>query len=222
MLTLSSKASLANYQTALRSVTYRNTSDNPSAAVRTVSFRVNDGGLLSSIINRAIQINAVANAPSLSAIESAAVAYTENSTGVPLTSALTVADADSPTLANATVQITANYANGEDLLEFVNAGGITGSFNPANGMLTLSGNASLANYQTALRSVTYRNTRDSPSTAARTVSFQVNDGGLLSSIINRAIQINAVADAPSLSAIESAAVAYTESSAGVPLTSALT
>ena len=37
------------------------------------------------------------------------------------------------------------------------------------------GNASAAAYQTALRDVTYRNSSETPSTAARTVTFTVTD-----------------------------------------------
>src|SRR5262249_15985759 len=42
--------------------------------------------------------------------------------------------------------------------------------------LTLTGSASVANYQTALRSVNYRNGSDTPNTTTRTVTFQVDDG----------------------------------------------
>src|SRR6185295_8237750 len=118
-----------------------------------------------------------------------------------LTSTLTVTDLDNATLSGGTVQITGNYQNGEDLLAFVNTASITGNFNPANGTLTLSGADTLANYQTALRSVTYRNSNDNPSTLVRTLSFQASDGALLSSIITRAIQIIAVNGAPSLAGI---------------------
>src|SRR5262249_59926810 len=112
--------------------------------------------------------------------------------------------------------------SGEDLLAFANTGNITGNFNPGNGALTLSGADTVANYQAALRSVTYQNTSDNPSTLLRTVSFQVNDGAALSLIVNRTIQIIAVDDAPILSGIEDAALNYTENSPAVPVTSALT
>jgi hypothetical protein len=48
-LTLTGTASVAAYQTALASVTYFNSSDNPSGLDRTVSFAVNDGGLDSNL-----------------------------------------------------------------------------------------------------------------------------------------------------------------------------
>src|SRR5262249_35816694 len=138
-LTLSGADTLANYQAALRSVTYRNTSDNPSTLTRTVSFQINDGALLSSIVNRAIQVIAVNDAPTLSNLETTPLSYTENSPGTLLTGSLVVADVDNTTLNSAAVQITGNYQNGEDVLAFVNTASITGNFNPANGALTLSG-----------------------------------------------------------------------------------
>ena len=68
------------------------------------------------------------------------------------------------------------FVAGEDVLGFVDQGGITGSFNPVNGVLTLNGVASKAAYQAALQSVTYTNTSDTPDTDPRQVSFVVNDG----------------------------------------------
>ena len=58
----------------------------------------------------------------------------------------------------------------KSVLGFVNKNGITGSWNAATGVLTLSGTSSVANYQAALRSVTYidTNTGATPSTLART------------------------------------------------------
>jgi len=62
-------------------------------------------------------------------------------------------------------------SNGQDVLGFTNQNGITGSFNAATGTLTLTGSSSVANYQTALDSVTYVNTSDDPSGATRTVTI---------------------------------------------------
>ena len=123
-----------------------------------------------------------------------ALSYTENAGAVAVDSGLTVTDSDSANLTGATVTISANYASGEDTLSFTNQNGITGSFSA--GMLTLTGSASVANYQTALRSVTYANSSDNPSTATRTVSFVVNDGSTNSTAATRNITVTAVNDAP--------------------------
>ena len=82
------------------------------------------------------------------------------------------------------------------MLGFVNQNGITGAYDATTGVLTLIGVSSLANYQAALRSVTYANTSDNPSDAARTISFQVDDGGGLVSLGDAAVTFTAVNDAP--------------------------
>ena len=57
-------------------------------------------------------------------------------------------------------------------------------------MLTLTGSATVADYQAALRSVTYANTSANPSTAARTVSVVANDGTASSNTAVRAITLS--------------------------------
>ena len=114
--------------------------------------------------------------------------------------ALTVTDADDTNLESATVQITANYQNGQDVLAFTNQAGITGVFTAATGTLTLTGTSSVANYQIALQSVTYTNASQNPSTLVRTVQFQVNDGTVNSNASTRTVTVAAVNDAPVVTA----------------------
>ena len=89
-----------------------------------------------------------------------------------------------PTWPAATVQITGNYQNGQDVLSFTNTANITGSWNATNGTLTLTGPDTVADYQAALQAVKYQNTSDNPSTATRTVSFTVNDGAANSNTVD--------------------------------------
>ncbi len=123
---------------------------------------------------------------------------------------MAITDLDDTNIESAVVAITGNYANGQDVLAFANQSGITGSWNATTGELTLSGSATLAQYQAALRSITYTNTSDNPSTATRTVSFTVNDGDANSNTQTRDINITAVNDAPVEASIEGTALGYTE------------
>ncbi|VIO68212.1 Endo-1,3-1,4-beta-glycanase ExsH [Bradyrhizobium ivorense] len=196
-LTLSGSSSVANYKAALDSVTYFNSSDNPSGLDRTVSFTVNDGSLNSNTSTSTIHVIPVNDAPSVNA--TGTLAFTENQGPTAVASALTVTDVDTATLSSATVQISANYVNGEDLLAFTNTANITGSFNAATGTLTLTGTDTVANYETALRSVTYNDNSDNPSTLARTVTFTVDDGQAAnhqSAGSAHTINVTAVDDAP--------------------------
>ncbi len=160
------------------------------------TFKVNDGSTDSNTATVSITVDPVNDAPALANIEAAALTFTEGDAATNVTSALTVNDVDNANLASATVTISAGYQNGADTLAFTPVGGITGSFNAGTGALNLSGSSSLANYQTALRSVTFANNSENPSTAARTVSFVVNDGAANSNTATRNITVIAVDDAP--------------------------
>ena len=220
-LTLTGSSSVANYQAALRSVKYTNSSATPSSLVRTVTFRVSDGTDNSNTQSR--NISMAANiAPVLGSIEGTALAYTEGDAATPITSTITVTDADDPNLASATVTISSNYQNGEDVLSFTNANGITGSWNAATGQLSLTGSTTLANYRTALRSVRYANSSNAPSNLTRTVTFRVNDGTDNSNTQTRNITVTSTNTAPVLAAIEGSALAYNKGDGAVNITGTLT
>jgi Ca2+-binding RTX toxin-like protein len=124
--------------------------------------------------------------------------YLENQTPTAVNSSLTVSDPDSANFIGALVAISGNYQAGQDALVFTDQNGITGSFNATTGVLTLSGTSSVANYQTALASVRYFNSSDNPSTAGRTVNFQVNDGSGLVDIGSAGVTIIPSNDAPAI------------------------
>ena len=126
--------------------------------------------------------------------------FTESAAAVAVDPALVLTDADSTLLDGASVQITTGHAAAEDVLAFSDQNGITGSWNSATGTLTLSGQASLADYQAALRSVTYANTSESPSTTTRTLAFTATDAysGLTSATATRSLVVTALNDAPTL------------------------
>ncbi len=175
-LVLTGSDGLANYQAALRSVAYSSTSLNTSD--RTVSFMVSDGPADSNVEMRTIS---GISAPVLTGIESTPLPYAPAAAATAITATLTLTDTGS--MAGATVQITGHYVSGADVLAFTDTPNITGSFNAATGTLTLTGSDSVANYEAALRSVTYQSTSQDPT--ERTVSFQVDDGTDLSNVASR-------------------------------------
>ena len=76
----------------------------------------------------------------------------------------------------AEIQISENYVSSEDILNFTDTNSITGSWNSATGTLTLAGKASVADYETALKAITYQNTDTStPNLDTRTISISVSD-----------------------------------------------
>ncbi|KJC57360.1 hypothetical protein UP10_30410 [Bradyrhizobium sp. LTSPM299] len=207
-LTLTGSDTVADYQAALDSVTYFNTSDNPSGAARTVTIIANDGTLDSSHVTDTINVTPVNDPPVV--VASHALSYIENQPATEIDPAVTVSDVDNTTLASATVQISGNYANGQDILGFVNTAHITGSFNAATGTLTLSGSDTVADYQAALASVTYFNNSDNPSGLDRTVTIIANDGTANSTAVTDTIHVTPVDDAPVTSAGASGPLNYLE------------
>ena len=71
--------------------------------------------------------------------------------------------------------------------------GITASaYDSATGILTLTGTASLAAYQTALQQITFDNTGTTPSTDTRVIDMVVNDGASNSNTAKAFIQVEVV------------------------------
>jgi VCBS repeat-containing protein len=125
-----------------------------------------------------------------------ATSYTENDPPTPVDPAVTVTDADAGgQLAGATVTITGNFAAGQDVLALGGSHApITATFSGAT--LTLSGAASPAAYQAALRDVTYVNGSDGPSTLPRTITFTVTDDTALTGSDTKGLSVTAVNDPP--------------------------
>ena len=174
VLSLTGSATVAHYQAALRSVTYANTASSPATITRTVTVVVTDGTATSNAATRALIVSAAPNQPPVVTTTAGALAYTAGSAAAIADVGLLVADADSPTLVRAVITISAAYVVGDDVLAFANQGGITGSFNAATGVLTLTGSATVAQYQAALRGVTFA-TPANASTLTRTITVVGSD-----------------------------------------------
>ncbi len=128
--------------------------------------------------------------------------YTENAVPVVLNPALILTPGEGAALASATVQISAGRQAG-DTLAFTPDndlyGDIRGHWNSINGTLTLSsedGNATLSQWQAALKSITFSNPDNDAPGAARTLTWQVSDGETDSAAVTSDIAITEVNDAP--------------------------
>ena len=152
-----------------------------------MSFQVNDGLTESNVESRQIAVTPVVSGPVLAGIEPKPLAYTQGDPATAVAPALLPGDFQSASLAGATVWISGNYHSGEDLLAFNNTATINGSWNAATGTLSLSGVDTLADYQAALRSVTYVDSSLNPSSVTRTVSFQVDDRSVPSNIATQQV-----------------------------------
>lgn len=116
-----------------------------------------------------ITVNAVDDAPVLEGGPPGDGTWTEDGAAVAVAPDLTITDVDGGDIEGAMVSIDNLFAG--DTLHFSNQNGISGSYNGATGVLTLSGSASAADYEGALRSVTFSSTLDEPDTTDRTVTI---------------------------------------------------
>ena len=128
--------------------------------------------------------------------------YTEGGAAATLDAGLTVSDPSGTTLSGATVSIGAGFLAG-DTLNFATQNGIGGAYNAANGVLTLTGSATLTQYQTALDSITFSSTSLNPTAygadLTRAISWQVSAGSAQSAVVSSSVNVVGVDQPPVLS-----------------------
>ncbi|MEM7375389.1 MAG: T9SS type A sorting domain-containing protein [Bacteroidota bacterium] len=135
------------------------------------------------------------SAPVLANIEPNPIAYAEGDPAVQVTNTLTISDADDVNLDSIAVGIVSGYDPTEDVLSASPVGGIVATFNSTFGLLLLKGSASLADYETSIRSVMYQNTDAiDASTETRTLIIQAHDGIDFSNMQSRDIDVSASLD----------------------------
>ena len=102
-----------------------------------------------------------------------------------------ITDIDDIELTSATVTLTNPHT--DDVLLFNGAppAGITVD-SSVPGILTLTGTASLAAYQTALRQITFDNTGTNPSTETRIIDVVVSDGTVASNLAHAIVEVTQV------------------------------
>ncbi|MCE4058517.1 type I secretion C-terminal target domain-containing protein [Pseudomonas sp. Au-Pse12] len=128
------------------------------------------------------------------------VTFTEGTAGPGVSIAdtdLSITDPDSTMLTGATIVLT-NRQPGDSLNLGNSVNGITINANSKDGSitLTLSGNATLADYMQQIKNITFTNNSEDPSTTPRTITVTVTDGGNYSNVATTTVNVVAVNDAP--------------------------
>ncbi|MBF0192644.1 MAG: cadherin domain-containing protein, partial [Magnetococcales bacterium] len=149
--------------------------------------------------------------------------YTEGGSSVVVNDAIVLSDIDDTQISSATVAISSGFTSG-DVLWVGAQNGITAFYNTSTGLLTLSGTATLADYQTALRTVTFSSTSEAPTAAysGRTISWNVTDadaagsGVETSSTVTSSLAVVGVNDAPTAA---NQTVSVNENSVSIPTAS---
>ncbi len=179
----------SNVNAALASVAFIPVTENDQDT--TIAIHIVDGGedgttAVTGTIN--LNVTAVNDQPIIT-VDATNKLYLNNSGAITIDPALTISDIDSPDLSSAVVKFGKGYLEGEDVLQFTSQSGITGSFSANTGTLTLNGTASVADYETALRSVQYKDVNSTPTHGLLTINFSVNDGLENSQIDRRRIEL---------------------------------
>jgi len=112
---------------------------------------------------------------------------------------LTVTDGDDTNLESATITLTNRPDGTDESLSITTTGTpIVANYTAGTGILTLTGTATVAQYQQVLRTLSYNNLSQAPDTTARTVQVVVNDGTSNSTPAVATVTIQAVNDTPSV------------------------
>ena len=167
VLTLTGRATVAEYEGALRSIWYQHRGDDPRGT-RQVEFRVRSArGAYSRPGHMSLTVTPVNDPPQLAVLDME----------VPFDVGVLDPDGD---IAGATVRLL-NHGAGDDLA-FTTMRGITGTYDSGTGVLTLTGTAPGGDYSAALRSI--RVTRRPDASGPRSFEIQVTDaGGATSNIL---------------------------------------
>jgi surface adhesion protein len=124
--------------------------------------------------------------------------YTENQSGVSIGDLdVSITDFDSNQLTGATVTL-GNRQPGDvlNLGSSVNGITVTTAISDGKVVLSLSGNATLADYMQAIKNITFSNTSEDPSTTPRVITITVTDGVNTSNTATTTVNVVAVNDAP--------------------------
>ncbi|ROL81844.1 type I secretion protein [Pseudomonas chlororaphis] len=128
------------------------------------------------------------------------VTFTEGTSGPGVSigdTDLSITDPDSTMLTGATIVLT-NRQPGDSLNLGNSVNGISINANSQAGTitLTLSGNATLADYMQQIKNITFTNNSEDPSTTPRTITVTVTDGSNYSNVATTTVNVVAVNDAP--------------------------
>ena len=175
VVTFTNESAIADFEGAVKAVMYENTSDSPAEADREFTFTVSDGDKLSNAASIIIAVEAVNDAPiiDLNGVDTDGADHeiTFDGTAVKIADSDAVLDDDS---ALAEVRVTISDGEPQDTLVFGDMpAGISAELSDDGHTLVLTGEVSTADFQTALREVSFNTA--STSTDERQVTVTATD-----------------------------------------------
>lgn len=197
VLRLTGQATLANYTAVLKTVAYRNSSQDPTETDRAIEMVVSDAALSSTAVVFNVHVQPVNDPPVVdlngagSGTDYVGEFIIKWGPAPVVDQNLSVVDVDNTTLTGAVVRII-NPLDGE--AERLTADtsatpNIVRVFDPDTHELRLTGTDSVANYQLVLRTVRYNNLLEFPNLADRQVDFVLTDGSATSAVARSTLHI---------------------------------
>ena len=215
----------SEFLTVLRTLRYENTDQRPNVDTeREIYFVVYDteGRQNSPLAYAHVTIVPTNDAPTLALSDTLGdtthtVTFMEGGNAVTLAGAAVIEDVDHDILNGAVISITDNFVPNVDRLLVTTVGNIQSSYDPSTGVLTLTQNASIADYEATIRSIAFDSTNnpqlddlDIPS-LTRTVAMTVHDGESQSNQVTVAVEFITVNDPTVINLNGSSIVNYVES-----------
>ena len=201
--TLSGPASLDDFQTVLRRLTYKyaTAKGDPVQGDREIRCVVNDGLVNSTVAIVTVDFTTVNNRPVLflggtSDKRNVTVTFTEEKGFIGVVEdSVTLTDPDNTELSHVIVNLT--NADKAEYLTAIKSGGVNVTGNRTS-VLRLDGPATTGDFINVLKTVMYNNTDDEPLMQTRVVEFTASDGDRISELVTSTIRIAFVNDRPRL------------------------
>ena len=206
--------SVAAFERYLQSLYFESIAREPSSADRIVILSVNDGTNMSNSVNVTIQIALVNDEVPSVTLPNVSTIYTEGSGSVlilPLNPIITDLDDNSMfLLSGATVLLTGADLTYERLSVDCSDTNLICLYNSSNGILVISGNASVSAYEQILGSITYENSIEEPDGRPRLLAITVSDGLHESAVVQLTIETELINDLVPVVTPSQSVVIFTE------------
>ena len=187
---------------------YHNTNQNPTTTEpRNISFTIYDtnGRVNSPLSYTLVTIQPTNDAPILSlAIDKLetidTVVFIENNGSINLTDHTDITDIDDTNLQSAKIEILDNFMAGKDFLTIQSVDGISASYDSSTGVLLLTGDATIEEYEDVLGTLQFESTdnplldQEDQMSLLRTVTIIVNDGDVDSNSVMIQVEFMTVND----------------------------
>ena len=201
VLSLVGSDTVANWQSALQSVTFENTEGEPDTTQRNIQWTVNDGDVDSDTASSFINVTSTNDPPIVTA--GVTTNYTEGDPAIVIDNTLDITDPENDDLVEAEIRILGYDPAISGTLNVNNSFGLATAFDTSTGILTLEDPDptaapafSAAEFEAAIRTVTYENLNDAPPASETIQYLVVDDATNTSAAVTSVISITGVNDGP--------------------------